>query len=125
MSAEAAGYDRYWTYGIGPFIGMEVLDEGAYEVVLQPGMALSREPGVAPPDGPRIAFEDDVIVTEDGFRWINGAMPIEIDDIEAMLAVPSSLRAFAGRRERQCRFSSRYGRGPRRSARSHSDLGGA
>ena len=95
MLAEAGGYDRYWTYGIGHFIGMEVHDEGDYEIPLQPGMALSIEQGVAPPDGARVAFEDDVIVTEDGFEWVSRSIPIEIDEVEAMLRQASSLRAFA------------------------------
>ena len=98
MLADAGGYDRYWTYGIGHFIGMEVHDEGDYEVVLQPGMALSIEQGVAPPDGARVAFEDDVIVTEDGFEWVSRSIPIEIDEVEAMLREPSSLDAFARKR---------------------------
>lgn len=98
MLAEAGGYDRYWTYGIGHFIGMEVHDEGDYEVVLQPGMALSIEQGVAPPDGARVAFEDDVIVTEDGFEWVSRSIPITIDEVEAMLREDSSLGAFPKKR---------------------------
>jgi Xaa-Pro aminopeptidase len=99
MLADAGGYDRYWTYGIGHFIGMEVHDEGDYEVPLQPGMALSIEQGVAPPDGARVAFEDDVIVTEDGFEWVSRSIPIEIDEVEAMLREGSNLAAF-GRKGR-------------------------
>ncbi|NNM32917.1 MAG: aminopeptidase P family protein [Gemmatimonadetes bacterium] len=95
MLAEAGGYDEYWTYGIGHFIGMEVHDEGDYEVPLQPGMALSIEQGVAPPNGARVAFEDDVIVTEDGFEWVSRSIPITVDEVEAMLRVPSSLTSFA------------------------------
>ncbi len=100
MLADAGGYDEYWTYGIGHFIGMEVHDEGDYLVPLQPGMALSIEQGVAPPDGARVAFEDDVIVTEDGFEWVSRSIPIEMDEVEAMLEVPSSMDAFAGKSRR-------------------------
>ncbi|MGI9628373.1 MAG: M24 family metallopeptidase [Longimicrobiales bacterium] len=98
MLAEAGGYDEFWTYGIGHFIGMEVHDEGDYEVPLQAGMALSIEQGVAPPDGARVAFEDDVIVTADGFEWVSRSIPIEIDEVEAMLRESSSLEGFAGKR---------------------------
>jgi Xaa-Pro aminopeptidase len=94
MLREAGGYDRYWTYGIGHFIGMEVHDEGDYEQPLQPGMALSIEQGVAPPNGPRIAFEDDVIVTPDGHDWISRFVPIEIDEIEELARQESSFEAF-------------------------------
>lgn len=97
MLAEAGGYDQYWTYGIGHFIGMEVHDEGDYEVPLQPGMALSIEQGVAPPNGARVAFEDDVIVTEDGFEWVSRSIPITVDEVEAMLREASRLEGFVTR----------------------------
>ena len=57
-------------------------------------MALSIEQGVAPPNGPRIAFEDDVIVTPDGHDWISRFVPIEIDEIEALARQESSFEAF-------------------------------
>jgi Xaa-Pro aminopeptidase len=98
MLRDAGGYDEYYRYGIGHFIGMEVHDEGDYETPLQPGMALSIEQGVAPPDGPRIAFEDDVIVTDDGHDWISEWIPIEIDDVEALARKESSLADFLNKR---------------------------
>ncbi|MGW8268584.1 MAG: M24 family metallopeptidase, partial [Longimicrobiales bacterium] len=98
MLREAGGYDAYWTYGIGHFIGMEVHDEGDYEVPLEPGMVLAIEQGVAPPGAPRVAFEDDVLVTEDGFEWLSRMIPLEIADVEAMLRVKSSLEPFVTKR---------------------------
>lgn len=98
MLREAGGYDAYWTYGIGHFIGMEVHDEGDYEVPLQPGMVLAIEQGVAPPGAPRVAFEDDVLVTEEGFEWLSRMIPLEIAGMEAMLQVKSSLEAFVTKR---------------------------
>ncbi len=98
MLKEAGGYDEFYTYGIGHFVGMEVHDEGDYEAPLQPGMVLAIEQGVAPPDGPRVALEDDVLVTETGHEWLSRSIPIEVDEIEAMAAVPSSLKAFVGKK---------------------------
>jgi len=89
MLREAGGYDEHYYYGIGHFIGMEVHDEGDYLMPLKPGMALSIEQGVMPPEGPRIAFEDDVLVTDDGHEWLSESIPIEIDDVEAWAARPS------------------------------------
>ncbi|MBI4539159.1 MAG: M24 family metallopeptidase [Gemmatimonadetes bacterium] len=94
MLREAGGYDRYWTYGIGHFIGMEVHDEGDYEGPLEAGMVLSIEQGVAPPDGPRVAFEDDVIVTDDGHEWISRSIPIEMAEIEALAREAGSFEGF-------------------------------
>jgi Xaa-Pro aminopeptidase len=94
MLREAGGYDEHYYYGIGHFIGMEVHDEGDYLEPLMPGMALSIEQGVMPPEGPRIAFEDDVLVTEDGHEWLTESIPIEIDDVEALSSEPADLDAF-------------------------------
>jgi len=95
---EAGGYDQYYRYGIGHFIGMEVHDEGDYTRPLEPGMALSIEQGVAPPGLPRVAFEDDVIVTATGREWVSRSIPIEIEEIEALRRTPSTLDAFARKR---------------------------
>jgi len=95
MLREAGGYDQYYRYGIGHFIGMEVHDEGDYTRPLEPGMALSIEQGVAPPGLPRVAFEDDVIVTATGREWVSRSIPIEIAEIEALRRTPSTLDAFA------------------------------
>jgi len=97
MLRDAGGYDKHYTYGIGHFIGMEVHDEGDYQQPLQPGVALSIEQGVAPPEGPRIAFEDDVIVTEDGHDWVSRFIPIEIEEVEAMASRPSSFEGFVSK----------------------------
>ena len=90
----AAGYDEHYYYGIGHFIGMEVHDEGDYLDPLKPGMALSIEQGVMPPEGPRIAFEDDVLVTEDGYDWLSEDIPMEIDDVEALSSQESLFDPF-------------------------------
>ncbi len=73
---------------------MEVHDEGDYLEPLKPGMALSIEQGVMPPEGPRIAFEDDVLVTENGYEWLSENIPIEIEDVEALSSQPSSFEEF-------------------------------
>jgi Xaa-Pro aminopeptidase len=94
MLHDSGGYDEYYKYGIGHFIGMEVHDEGDYDQPLQPGMALSIEQGVEPPNGPRMAFEDDVIVTDTGHEWLSEKLPIEIADVEAMVKESSAFEAF-------------------------------
>ena len=86
MLRDAGGYDEYYYYGIGHFIGMDVHDEGDYLVPFKPGMVLAIEQGVMPPEGPRVAFEDDVLVTDDGHEWLSRMIPIEIEDVEALTA---------------------------------------
>lgn len=99
MLREAGGYDRYYTYGIGHFIGMEVHDEGDYLQPLQAGMALTIEQGIAVPDGARFALEDDVLVTDEGHDWLSRGIPIEVDEVEALAERTSSLEAFVTKRK--------------------------
>jgi Xaa-Pro aminopeptidase len=62
---------------------MEVHEHGDYVAPLRPGMVLAIEQG-AIVDGTRVAFEDDVLVTEEGHEWLTRFIPIEIDDVEAL-----------------------------------------
>jgi len=80
---DAGGWDESYTYGIGHFIGMEVHEHGDYTAPLQPGMVIAIEQG-AVVDGTRVAFEDDVLVTRDGYEWLSRFIPIEIDEVEAL-----------------------------------------
>lgn len=88
---EAGGWDESYTYGIGHFIGMEVHEHGAYTEPLQPGMVIAIEQG-AVVDGTRVAFEDDVLVTQNGHDWLTRFIPIEIDEVESLRREPSMLR---------------------------------
>ena len=83
MLRDAGGWDASYTYGIGHFIGMEVHEHGDYTDSLEPGMVLAIEQG-AVVDGTRVAFEDDVLVTEDGHEWLTRFIPIEIAEVEAL-----------------------------------------
>ena len=78
------GWDESYTYGIGHFIGLDVHEHGDYVEPLQPGMVLAIEQG-AIVDGTRVAFEDDVLVTENGHEWLTRFIPIEVDEVEALL----------------------------------------
>lgn len=90
MLKDAGGWDESYTYGIGHFIGMEVHEHGDYVGPLKPGMVLAIEQG-AVVNGTRVAFEDDVLVTEDGYEWLTRFIPIEIDEVEALRKEASAL----------------------------------
>jgi Xaa-Pro aminopeptidase len=97
------GLHRRWTvHGTGHMLGMDVHDcaqarnESYGDGILQPGMILTVEPGlyIHPDDtlfpeefrGIGVRIEDDVLVTEDGYRNLSSAMPRHPDEIEAWLA---------------------------------------
>jgi len=93
----------FYMHGTGHWLGMDVHDVGAYRDLtqldkpsrpLQPGMALTVEPGiyVRPAGGvPEefwhigIRIEDDVIVTEGGYRLLTGSAPKTVAEIEALV----------------------------------------
>lgn len=83
MLRDAGGWDESYTYGIGHYIGMEVHEHGDYVAPLRPGMVLAIEQGVVV-NGTRVAFEDDVLVTDSGHEWLTRFIPIEIDEVEAL-----------------------------------------
>jgi Xaa-Pro aminopeptidase len=93
----------FYMHGTGHWLGMDVHDVGAYRDLaapgkpsrpLRPGMALTVEPGiyVRPAEGvPEqfwhigIRIEDDVVVTDDGYRILTGSAPKTVAEIEAMV----------------------------------------
>jgi Xaa-Pro aminopeptidase len=93
----------FYMHGTGHWLGMDVHDVGAYRDLTQagkpsrplaPGMAVTVEPGiyVRPGEGvPEeywhigIRIEDDVIVTEDGYRLLTGSAPKTVAEIEALV----------------------------------------
>lgn len=69
-SLEDAGFGSYFSHGLGHGVGREIheaplLRQGC-DVVLQPGMIVTVEPGVYLPDWGGVRIEDDVLVTPDG-----------------------------------------------------------
>ncbi|MGO4477701.1 Xaa-Pro aminopeptidase [Massilia sp. 2TAF26] len=99
----AKAHVPFYMHGTGHWLGMDVHDVGAYRDLtqadkpsrqLKPGMALTVEPGiyVRPAEGvPEeywhigIRIEDDVVVTEDGYRILTASAPKTVEEIEALV----------------------------------------
>jgi Xaa-Pro aminopeptidase len=90
-------YRRYFMHRTGHWLGMDVHDVGDYKVgdqwrVLEPGMAMTVEPGVYIAAGSKgvakkwwnigVRIEDDVAVTQDGHEVLTGALLKDADAIE-------------------------------------------
>jgi len=97
---ESGSYRQFYMHRTGHWLGLDVHDAGEYKTaagewrVLEPGMALTVEPGcyVRPADNvPEefwnigIRIEDDVIVTSAGCEIITKAAPKTISEIEDLM----------------------------------------
>ncbi|MBI3263017.1 MAG: M24 family metallopeptidase, partial [Acidobacteria bacterium] len=75
--------------GLGHMIGMEVHDVSAPYDTLKPGMVFSIEPALTiPEDRIYVRLEDTILVTESGYENLSAVAPVEIADIEKLMAEP-------------------------------------
>jgi len=67
---EDAGFGRFFGHGLGHGLGMDIHEgpriRAESNVLLEPGMVITVEPGIYLPDWGGIRIEDDVLVTPDG-----------------------------------------------------------
>ena len=72
---EAAGFGEFFIHRTGHGIGLDVHEEpyivSGNELILEPGMAFSVEPGIYQPGRWGARIEDIVVVTEDGVESVN------------------------------------------------------
>lgn len=79
-------YKKYFMHGTAHYIGLDVHDVGLYSRPFEAGMVLTCEPGIYIADehiGCRL--ENDYLITESGNINLTAAMPIEVEEIEALM----------------------------------------
>ena len=101
QAIEEQAFKPFFMHRTGHWLGMDVHDVGDYKGgdawrQLEPGMALTVEPGLyGAPDntdvdekwrGIGIRIEDDVVVTKEGCRVLTDTVPKTIPEIEALMA---------------------------------------
>ncbi len=83
-SLRKAGYLADFIHGFGHFVGLDVHDVGDYEKPLPAGAVFTVEPGVyLPSKGFGVRIEDEVLMTEKGYRLLTAALPRRLEDVEA------------------------------------------
>lgn len=73
-------------HGVGHYVGMAIHDVGKSRP-FEPGVVIAVEPGVYFPDkGLGVRIEDTVLITPDGHEVLTAEAPIEIAEIESLMA---------------------------------------
>ncbi len=77
---------KYFTHGLGHFVGLDVHDAGGVPLKLEEGMVLTVEPGIyIPEENLGVRIEDVVLVTHDGVKVLTSALPKEPQEVEKAL----------------------------------------
>ena len=78
---------QYYYHGVSHFLGMDVHDVGQIEnMVLVAGNVITVEPGLyIEAENIGIRIEDDVLVTENGYRNLSISILKSVEDIEALM----------------------------------------
>jgi Xaa-Pro aminopeptidase len=85
---------QYFIHGLGHDIGLEVHDPGEYCKPLEPGMVVTVEPGIyIPEENLGVRIEDDILITETGYKFLSERLPRNPDEIEKIMAEAAVQRA--------------------------------
>jgi Xaa-Pro aminopeptidase len=87
---------QYYIHGLGHHIGLNVHDPGEYCKPLQSGMVVTMEPGIyIPEENLGVRIEDDVLITETGYKLLSERLPRDPAEIEKIMAQAAAQRAKA------------------------------
>jgi len=87
QTSEKPACHKYFMHGLGHPLGIDVHDVGYTQHPFAPGWVLTVEPGIyLPEEGFGIRLENNVLVTESGPVDLTSEIPVEADEIEALMA---------------------------------------
>jgi Xaa-Pro aminopeptidase len=84
---EGRSLGRYYIHGLSHHVGLNVHDPNGPPRPLEAGMVITIEPGIyIPEENLGVRIEDDVLVTDTGYRQLTARLPRSPDDIEKIMA---------------------------------------
>jgi Xaa-Pro aminopeptidase len=88
---------QYFIHDLGHHIGLNVHDPGDYCRAFEPGMVVTVEPGIyIPEENLGVRIEDDVLITETGYKLLSERLTRDPDEIEKIMADAAAQRAKNG-----------------------------
>ena len=80
-------YKKYFMHGTSHHMGLDTHDYGLLHLPMEANMVFTVEPGIyIPEEGFGIRLEDDVVIQPEGTPYnLMDSIPIEIDEIEALM----------------------------------------
>jgi len=86
-SMRRAGHLADFIHGFGHFVGLDVHDAGDYERPIPVGAVFTVEPGIyLPARGFGVRIEDEVLMTDKGYRLLTAKIPRKLEEVEAWIA---------------------------------------
>lgn len=83
---EDSEVSKYYYHGVSHHIGLDVHDLSEFKP-LEAGNVISNEPGLyIAEEGIGIRIEDDILITEDGAKWLSPEIIKTVDEIEDFIA---------------------------------------
>jgi Xaa-Pro aminopeptidase len=88
---------QYFIHGLGHHIGLSVHDPGDSCRAFEPGMVVTVEPGIyIPEENLGVRIEDDVLITETGYKLLSERLTRDPEEIEKIMADAAAQRAKNG-----------------------------
>jgi Xaa-Pro aminopeptidase len=89
---------QYYIHGLGHNIGLNVHDPGDSCTPLETGMVVTVEPGIyIPEENLGVRIEDDVLITETGYKLLSERLPRDPGEIEKIMAEGARQRTKEGK----------------------------